>query len=116
MEGSSARHPHDGSGSPKVMLQNAKSPAAFDARLDEEVETAAMALRAQQREDGHWLYDLEADAHATCEELASDCIAPGVRAATSSDGRYHRGDARPRDSSMALPASCSGTVLYSRKM
>ena len=69
MEGSSARHPHDGSGSPKVMLKNAKSPAAFDARLDEEVETAAMALRAQQREDGHWLYDLEADATIPAEYI-----------------------------------------------
>ena len=46
-------------------------------------------------------YDLEVDAPATCEELASDCVAPEAGEATSSDGRYHRGDASPRDSSMA---------------
>jgi len=45
------------------------SPEAFDARLDGEVETAADFLRAQQREDGHWLYKLEADATIPAEYI-----------------------------------------------
>jgi hypothetical protein len=62
LEGSRARHPDGGGGSGKAALYSVMSPDVFDARLDDEVESAADALRTHQREDGHWLYDLEADA------------------------------------------------------
>ena len=67
MEGSSARYPDGGSGSGQAALRSVMSPAAFDARLDDEVDTAAASLLAQQRADGHWLYDLEADATIPAE-------------------------------------------------
>ena len=67
MEGSRARHPDGGGGSGKAALHSVMSPAVFDARLDDEVESAADALRTHQREDGHWLYDLEADATIPAE-------------------------------------------------
>lgn len=67
MEGSRARHPDGGSGSGKAALHSVMSPAAFDARLDYEVESAADVLRTHQRKDGHWLYDLEADATIPAE-------------------------------------------------
>ena len=69
MEGSSARYPDGGSGGGHAALRSVISPAAFDARLDDEVDTAASSLRAQQREDGHWLYDLEADATIPAEYI-----------------------------------------------
>ena len=67
LEGSSARYPDGGSGSGQAALRSVMSPAAFDARLDDEVDTAAASLLAQQRADGHWLYDLEADATIPAE-------------------------------------------------
>lgn len=67
MEGSRARHPDGGSGSGKAALHSVLSPAAFDARLDDEVDSAAASLRKAQRTDGHWLYELEADATIPAE-------------------------------------------------
>lgn len=46
---------------------DAEALTAFDARVDAEVDAAATALCADQREDGHWIYDLEADATIPAE-------------------------------------------------
>lgn len=69
LEGSSAKYSDGGSGSGKAALRSVMSPEAFDARLDGEAESAVDFLRAQQREDGHWLYELEADATIPAEYI-----------------------------------------------
>ena len=61
VEGSSARQLNGGS------LGETGLPSAFDARVDAEVDAAAAALRSGQQDDGHWLYDLEADATIPAE-------------------------------------------------
>jgi len=61
VEGSSARQLDGGS------LSDTGLPSALDARVDAEVDAAAAALRSGQRDDGHWLYDLEADATIPAE-------------------------------------------------
>ncbi|MEE2970818.1 MAG: squalene--hopene cyclase [Pseudomonadota bacterium] len=47
-------------------------PTETDARLDDVIEEAREALLARQTEDGHWVYELEADATIPAEYILLD--------------------------------------------
>ena len=63
MEGSTSRKADGGAGSGTI------APLDFDARLDAEITDAAMSLKAGQQADGHWVFDLEADATIPAEHI-----------------------------------------------
>ena len=63
MEGSTARDADGGASNGAI------APSDFDARLDAEIADAAKALKAGQQADGHWIFDLEADATIPAEHI-----------------------------------------------
>lgn len=63
MEGSTARNEDGGP------IGVALAATALDVRVDAEIAAGAYSLRTQQREDGHWVYDLEADATIPAEYI-----------------------------------------------
>lgn len=63
MEGSASQNP-----APEVTAGSGEDTrSALDARIDSEIAVAAEALRNDQAEDGHWAYELEADATIPAE-------------------------------------------------